>query len=61
MEMPSKLYLYLSKRGVIENDTHTKMDVERNFAIIDPEHQLKFENGINVAKYMFILKKDIVN
>lgn len=60
LEMRIRLYLYLCKRGVIENDSKTKMDVERNMAIVDPEHQLMFDNGLYISKFMFILKKEIV-
>jgi hypothetical protein len=48
--------LYLEGSGIIDNEAKTKIVVERKVAIIDPENQLKFENGIYTAKLMFLFK-----
>ena len=60
LEMRTKLYLYLEDIGVIENGAKTNIVVERKVAIIDPENQLRFENGIYTAKLMFLFKQKMV-
>jgi DNA-binding transcriptional regulator YhcF (GntR family) len=56
LEMRTNTYLYLEDSGIIDKEARTKIFVERKVAIIDPENQLKFENGIYTAKLMFLFK-----
>ncbi len=58
--MRTNLYLYLEDNGIVQKGTKTKVAVERKVAIVDPEYQLRFENGIYVAKLMFLFKQKMV-
>ena len=61
MEIDIDVYFWMVDRGLFDDDQRNKVEMDRNKVKMFREHSQRFENALNIAKLMLILKKSVVS